>query len=145
MRFYSSRHPFSNFYDAAVEDQTTRSVYPTSEHAFQAFKFPIGSHEHERIRCANHPKLAKTLGRRFVMDDDELVEWNSGRDVKVMLMVLEWKLSVPEFKNALLATGTDVIEEDSPYDYKWGIGKDGSGQNLLGLCLMAIRDRIRKI
>lgn len=143
MKFYSSKHPFSNFYPCAVEDPNTQSIYPTSEHAFQAFKFPIGSKEHERIRTANHPRIAKALGRKFWMSKEKLNEWNIN-SINVMMMVLEWKLKNQEFRDTLLSTGDDIIEENSPYDYKWGIGKDGNGQNLLGQCLMELRDRIKK-
>ncbi len=32
------------------------------------------------------------------------------------------------------------LTENSPYDYFWGIGNDGTGKNLLGKILMETRE-----
>ena len=47
-------------------------------------------------------------------------------------------------KNVLLDTQDAILQEDSPTDYIWGTGADGTGQNLLGFILMKVRDDIRK-
>ena len=39
----------------------------------------------------------------------------------------------------LLATGEEELVENSPTDYEWGCGADGSGQNRYGKALMAVR------
>jgi N-glycosidase YbiA len=39
----------------------------------------------------------------------------------------------------LQKSGTEDIIEDSPDDYFWGEGADGSGQNMLGRLWMKIR------
>lgn len=44
----------------------------------------------------------------------------------------------------LLATGDAKLIEDSPYDYYWGIGKDGSGRNVLGQLLGKVREYFRE-
>lgn len=61
-----------------------------------------------------------------------------------------------ELKKILLDTGDRIIVEASPYDKVWGIAmgvdkypaildpKNWKGQNLLGQCLMRVRDKIRK-
>ena len=41
---------------------------------------------------------------------------------------------------ALLNTGDAIIEEAAPYDGKWGTGRNGKGLNLLGKCLMEVRE-----
>ena len=45
----------------------------------------------------------------------------------------------PELKEKLLATGNEDLLEANPYDSKYGIGHDGTGQNLTGKCLMRVR------
>jgi len=43
----------------------------------------------------------------------------------------------------LLSTGDEQIIENSPIDYYWGCGADGSGKNMLGQVLMEIREILR--
>jgi predicted NAD-dependent protein-ADP-ribosyltransferase YbiA (DUF1768 family) len=38
----------------------------------------------------------------------------------------------PEAQEALYDSRGDETVEDSPTDYFWGLGADGSGQNMLG-------------
>ena len=33
--------------------------------------------------------------------------------------------------------------ENSPFDYKWGVGKTGNGKNLLGKVLMEVREMLK--
>lgn len=74
----------------------------------------------------------------------------------------EWRLAdssqaqtirARSFRAALLATGDRLLVEASPFDRTWGIGfaaKDADakrerwGSNLLGYCLMDVRERFRK-
>ena len=58
--------------------------------------------------------------------------------------VLQKVLEYPAIKEILLNTGDEEIIEDSPIDYYWGCGKDGSGKNMLGIIIMVIRDELRK-
>jgi N-glycosidase YbiA len=46
-------------------------------------------------------------------------------------------------RDLLLSTGDEEIVEDAPNDYYWGAGRDGSGQNKLGMLLMRIRAELR--
>ena len=48
-----------------------------------------------------------------------------------------------EVKEALLATGENMIIEGSQYDYFWGVGRDLRGHNHLGKIWMKIRDKVR--
>ena len=43
----------------------------------------------------------------------------------------------------LRATGEVRLLEDSPNDYVWGVGRDGSGRNELGLVLEEVRAAMR--
>lgn len=48
-----------------------------------------------------------------------------------------------DIREILLATGEEVLVENSPIDYYWGYGKDGSGKNKLGQLLMEVREILR--
>lgn len=50
----------------------------------------------------------------------------------------------PNLKKVLLDTGDAILMEDSKVDYCWGIGADGTGQNLLGKALMEVRTKLRE-
>ena len=49
-----------------------------------------------------------------------------------------------DIRNLLLGTGDELIVENSPIDYYWGCGADGSGKNKLGQILMAVREILRE-
>jgi len=48
-----------------------------------------------------------------------------------------------DIRKILLSTGEEEIVENSPIDYYWGCGADGSGKNRLGVILMEVRELIR--
>ena len=43
---------------------------------------------------------------------------------------------------ATIRNQNTLLEEANPYDNKYGIGKNGDGQNITGKCLMQVRDLI---
>lgn len=48
-----------------------------------------------------------------------------------------------DIREILLSTGDAEIVENSPIDYYWGCGANGSGKNRLGIILMEVRDILR--
>jgi ribA/ribD-fused uncharacterized protein len=50
-----------------------------------------------------------------------------------------------EVASALLKTGDKTIVENSQYDYYWGCGRDGRGENRYGKILMDIRTKLSEI
>lgn len=91
-----------------------------------------------QILLETDPKKIKKLGRKVKNFDD--AKWSEVR-YNFMLTINRVKYTQNEdLRNILLSTGNRTIVEDSPFDYIWGIGKDGSGQNLLGKVLMELRD-----
>ena len=127
---------FNNFSAHAVEFRGR--LYPTAEHAYQAAKCtdPQGQ---EEIRNARSPLLAKSLANgkyRGARDPD----WGS-KKLALVEEILRAKLAQhAEAREALLKSDGEEIVEDSPTDYFWGAGADGSGQNLLGKTWMKIRE-----
>jgi hypothetical protein len=53
-------------------------------------------------------------------------------------------LSHADIQEILLDTGDERLVENSPVDYFWGCGKEGTGKNHLGRILMKVRAEIRQ-
>ena len=107
----------------------------------------------EKILATKSPREQKALGRTVKNFDQAAWE---GMALERFTPILVAKFTtVPGYEKILLDTGTKTIVEASPFDAVWGI-KMGvnnpdildeskwQGKNLLGLCLMAARDIIRK-
>lgn len=137
IEFYRPADPWgelSNFHPAPIELDGRR--WPTTEHYFQAAKFP-GSPHAELIRQAPTPDLAKQLGgdRTAPLRAD----WLAVRD-EVMRTALRAKFTQHNHLRALLLdTGDARLVEHTARDRYWGDGGDGSGVNRLGLLLMQVR------
>ncbi|GIH05715.1 hypothetical protein Rhe02_37820 [Rhizocola hellebori] len=137
INFYTPEfYVFNNFSAHAIEFRGV--LYPTAEHAYQAAKC-TDWHGKEEIRHARSPYLAKSLANekyRAARDPD----WDS-KKLAVVEEILWTKLAQhPEAQEALKASGGEDIVEDSPTDYFWGAGADGTGQNMFGKIWMKIRE-----
>jgi ribA/ribD-fused uncharacterized protein len=107
----------------------------------------------EKIMKTTSPSSQKSYGRKVLRFDDEVWSKNCMRIVEEGNYA---KFSQnPKFKEELLASGTKILAEASPYDKVWGIGlsaysplaydkKTWKGRNMLGTALMNVRDRLRK-
>lgn len=143
IRFFTKNDEFfelSNFYPQGFEEDG--KYWPSVEHYFQAQKFAGKEHAEyrERIRRSHSPKQAKSLGqsRKLPLRPD----WERVKE-DIMLHALRRKFAHPKLKALLLGTGKRPLEENSPYDRYWGVGRDGGGRNRLGQLLMQVRDEIR--
>lgn len=68
-------------------------------------------------------------------------DWNAIK-VDRMRGVLEAKFTQNhELWRKLVATGNALLVEDSKTDAFWGVGKKGTGRNMLGCLLMKLRDQ----
>lgn len=164
MRFYKSwdvNGALSNFsphpIDAPLvwvgrEDDTDAKnmcEWPTVEHFYQAQKFggvddPDAREAMEAIRAASSPEEAARIGRTLQRTNPRLIrpDWDECKE-RVMRDALRAKLTRHAAPRNLLlgsrAAGQCVLE-DSPTDAVWGVGRDGTGGNLLGRLLMELRD-----
>ena len=130
----------SNFKQSPFVDDYGRS-WRTVEHYFQGAKFFKTDPVHaEAIRARPSPMIVKNMGnsRKHPIDP----EWETIKDT-VMLTALRWKFNTVDMAKLLLNTDSAILIEDSPTDYYWGCGKDGSGQNKLGQLLMKVRDELK--
>ncbi len=140
--FYRVNEPygcFSNF--SAHEFMLEGKWWPTSEHYFQAQKFP-GTPFEEQIRLATKPMEAALMGR-----DRNLplrADWELVKDDVMRKAVFQKFNSHEDIRAILLSTEDQLIVEDTPIDNYWGCGKDGKGKNRLGQILMEVREILRK-
>lgn len=133
--------PFSNFSGHGFTEDGVE--YRTSEHFYQAHKFPYGTKDWQDVVDAPTPRAAADIGR----DRSRPMRWNWDlTEVKcaVMLKALYLKFNAhPGIKDILMSTGDKYLMEDSPIDSYWGCGSDRHGLNYLGRCLMALRAHYR--
>ncbi|WP_110987649.1 NADAR family protein [Acaryochloris thomasi] len=141
--FYKVTDPygcFSNFSLHSVHLQG--HDWPTSEHFYQAQKYrDVDQALCDRIRQTPTPEEAAALGRGSQVPLRP--DWEKIKP-KIMYEVVREKFSThADIRAILLATGEELIVEDSPRDAYWGCGLDGTGQNQLGKVLMQVRQELR--
>lgn len=145
--------PFSNFDNTVGKINYKGLNFVTSEQIFMWEKAKFFGDEDSAkmiLETGQNPKIAKSLGRKVKNYND--TEWNKVRQEK-MMGALKSKFGLVYYRNILLDTGDKILVEASPLDKIWGIGFDSTnalrnidkwGQNLLGECLMDIREQIRE-
>jgi N-glycosidase YbiA len=141
VRFYSTKGPYgclSNFSRHGF--QIDGMHWLTVEHYFQAEKFPR-TEQARLIQQARTPALAKELGRTRALPLRS--DWEEIKDAIMRRAVLCKFEKHSDAREVLLGTGNEEIIEDSPSDYYWGCGADGTGRNMLGKILMEVRTLLR--
>jgi N-glycosidase YbiA len=125
---------FSNFSPHPI--RLRNRVWPTSEHYFQAQKFPGTEHE-EEIRLAKSPMIAARMGR--ARSKPLRSDWEEVKE-DVMREALHAKFTQhAELRALLLGTQDRALVEHTRNDRYWGDDGDGSGRNRLGALLMELR------
>ena len=142
--FYKADQPygcFSNFspHQIIIDGKE----WPTVEHYYQAHKL-LGTPDEPLMEVIRHlptPEQAAATGR----DRDRIIrpDWSTAKREVMWEAVLTKFLTHKDVQKALLETGEELLIEDSPRDYYWGRGKDGSGENQLGKMLMEVRNYLR--
>ena len=134
---------FSNFYPC--EFIYAHRKFICSEQAFMWEKAITFNDDNTALEILNEtdPLKIKRLGRKVKNYDD--TKWCEIR-YNVMKKVNAAKYFYnKDLRKILMNTNDAYLFEDSPFDYVWGIGKNGTGQNLLGKVLMEIRDYYKNI
>ena len=127
---------FSNFarYPIIIDNV----LWHTSEHYFQAMKFPHDPDYQEKIRTTKECNIIKKLGgnRQIKLRPD----WEEVKE-NIMMIALRAKFDqYPELKQLLLSTAENSIVEHTENDRYWGDGGDGSGLKRLGILLVELRE-----
>lgn len=139
--FQGTYRPLSNFWYKEVYLPDDNNIYPTNEHAYQAFK-TLDLSRRKIILAADTPSIAKALG-----NDKETVlraDWNQMKR-RVMLHLIVIKFQYSDMADLLLSTGTQkLVEGNTWHDNYWGdctcmACKDTTGKNWLGRLLMHTR------
>jgi predicted NAD-dependent protein-ADP-ribosyltransferase YbiA (DUF1768 family) len=169
--FYKPQDQFYEFSNFAKCNFTIDNVtYFCIESYYQSQKFTHEPEYMKIVKNADSPMKAKLLGRqsknyrfanKWVLDkvnNNELIfdiidqsiknnirvrpDWGFVKD-EIMFNGLLAKFSQNiQLKNLLLSTKNATIIENSPKDYYWGIGKKGTGKNMLGKLLMKVRSEL---
>ena len=143
VKFYRPKEQFgcfSNFSRHGIE--LDGKYWPTTEHYFQAQKF-AGTEFEEKVRLTQTPREVANMGRDRSLPLRK--DWEQVKDSIMTRAVLKKVQTHDIVKKALLSTSHDEIIEDSPIDYYWGCGANGTGKNMLGKILVEIRNTIRTV
>ena len=136
--FFEEHRFLSNF--QLVDVWYDGRLYPSTENAYQAAKFP------ETFRSKFQditPNEAKTLGHTLKLHPEDLEKWNSKR-LAIMKELQEQKYKDPVLRKKLLATGEKYLEETNYWkDVYYGV-YNSKGENQLGKILMVVRRNIAK-
>ncbi|WP_437553485.1 NADAR family protein [Sorangium sp. So ce367] len=142
IRFYRSGDAHGCFSNFSRHPVTLKGkVWPTSEHYFQAQKFPGTEHE-EVIRNAPGPGEAARMGRQ--RSRPLRPDWEQVKDDVMREVVLAKFTQHEDLRRALLDTGDAELVEHTANDAYWADGGDGSGRNMLGIILMEVRAQLRR-
>jgi ribA/ribD-fused uncharacterized protein len=139
IKFYKIKDPYgymSNYKKARffIYDRWWNWV----EAPYQAKKCD-NQNDYELIYNAKTNNESRLLGQKVKMRYD----WDQ---IKVEVMsecVLAKFLQHKDLRDQLMATGDEELVEDSPIDYFWGCGADGTGKNNLGKVIMAVREKLK--
>lgn len=143
IKFWGANNPngyLSNFYfsDFTIDGIT----YPTVEHYFQSKKFE-GEVQERYILSLDHPAQTAKEGKR--RDFPLRKDWEQVKE-DVMYEGIKAKFTQSlELSSKLCDTHSAELIEDSPYDYYWGVGRNKTGQNRLGVLLMRLRAEITDV
>jgi ribA/ribD-fused uncharacterized protein len=130
---------FSNFapFPIVLDRVRWRSV----EHHYQAAKFNDPTIV-EQIRAMKEPSRTKKFAdtrAALVRPDWDVVK------VDTMERAVRCKFAThSRLRSLLLETGDEPLGEGVAGDMFWGMGRDGAGQNRLGLLLMRIRAELQQ-
>ena len=134
--FTPAYYALDNFsaFTVSIWDET----FQTSEHAYQWKKFQNSNPEiAQQILKAKSPSEVKQISDSH--KDSVDVNFRKNK-LEIMNEILRAKYDQHEIVRDLLQkTGDKLIIENSPMDDFWGIGHEGTGQNMLGKLWMKIR------
>ena len=135
--FRSWRDALSNFHPTTLK--TDEGVFKSAEHLYQYRLLTHHKKWHEAEQCkhAKHAGKAKSIAAIAVTSHS--ASWRNQEEV-VMESICTLKLAQsPIFCKELLSTGDKKLFHNMESDAHWGIGKDGLGENKLGVILEKVR------
>ena len=139
IKFYASKAPygFLNNY-APARFFIFNEWWNNVEQAYQSQKTDV-KEEIDLIRNAETANQARELGQKVTIRSN----WEYIKRDVMKQCVLQKFLQHPNLRIRLMNTGNEKIEEDSPIDWFWGVGSDGTGQNHMGKILVEVREMLK--
>jgi N-glycosidase YbiA len=140
-------------------------VYPSTEHYFQMAKFIVLEDDINVINWCNKIKIEPSEQikindnyRNIMLKLNPVTVATAGRNrnfpiradwenIKYQIMFTALMAKFTQNKDCadvLLSTGNRVLIERSPNDSCWAINDKGIGNNMLGIMLMMVREKINK-
>ena len=134
--------PYGCFSVLSPHPVTVRHVsYPSLHHFFLCERFK-GTPAEEEIRVATSLWEVDRLVKRAESQGWQREDWDRQK-TDVMLLGCYYKFRQnTDAQVILLQTGSKTIVDHTSTDSFWGDGGDGTGKNLLGVVLMAVRKRL---
>lgn len=114
--------------------------WPTVEHYYQALKFNEPE-QRQAIQQTPTPEAALELAEQHKKAIRK--DWKKVKETVMTRGVYIKCRTHAAVTEALLDTGEQKIVENAQFDYFWGCGRDGRGNNAYGKVLMAVRDKLR--
>jgi len=139
IKFYRTRDPhgyLGNYYRARMF--MYGRWWNWNEAPYQSAKTIVQA-EKDAIWEATKANDTRLLGQKVTMRPD----WDQVKRSVMKECCMAKFLQHSELRKQLIETGTEELIEDSPVDWYWGCGKDGTGQNVLGQVLMEIRTELQ--
>lgn len=139
IKFYRLNGPYgymSNFKDSPMflRGRWWKNV----ETPFQAFK-TLDQKEYDTVWQAPTASKARELGQKVKLRPD----WEQVKYDIMKECVLAKFIQNHDLRAQLLETKDEFLIEDSPIDWTWGCGSDGTGKNYLGQILMEVRSLLK--
>ena len=164
----------TNFYGKHIDKDFKLRIdgkeWPSSEHYYHAMKFRDYPEYSELIRTCDSPGKAKVLGGQKYWG--QCANWKHSRKNRALVVqlfkdsltrkvtksadfdpsrlkiqkkvVLQKFLQNKHLAKKLVGTGDSILIENSPTDYYWGCGRNGTGENNLGKILEEVRNELRE-
>lgn len=138
-QFKNEYHWLSNFEPVAI--RVNNIIYPSVEHAYMSAK---SNDRKWKEFCSNSTvsaKQVKVRSRRVKL----IKNWDIVK-IDIMKDCLRQKFNNPAFKERLIDTGNQLIQEGNTWnDTFWGVCLyTGKGKNMLGKLIMEIRDELKE-
>jgi ribA/ribD-fused uncharacterized protein len=135
--FFGPYRFLSNFYILSEGVTFEDLTYPSTEHAYQAAKWP---HDQRSQFLGVTAGQSKHLGK--AAPKLNVKKWNKNK-VELMrsLVFQKFERNLQLRKKLLLMEGYILDERNSWGDVFWGTNERGEGENNLGKILMGVRDK----
>nr|CCC91581.1 conserved hypothetical protein [Trypanosoma congolense IL3000] len=143
VRFHDSREkPYGDLSPLSPHPVTIRHVqFPSLHHYFLTERFG-GLPDAAAFQSAASVWELDRLVRSAEQANRQRADWDQLKvDVMLLGNYMKFKQN-DDARELLLGTGTALIVDHTSEDDFWGDAGDGTGHNLLGVILMAVRDRL---